>query len=181
MSAASAAVDAVELDKQSESAKSAKRGRKPIVLAAMLVLVAAGAGGWTWMQRSADHAANPVHEARKPLYVPLEPFTVNLQESRGDRFAQIGVTLQYEDPSIEERVKDNLPAIRNNVLMLLSSKQVEDLLSPEGKAHLADEIRERTGAALIAEPVHGAASVSAAAREAANPIRAVLFTQFIVQ
>ena len=153
-----------------------RAGMKLAIIAAGIVLAAASAGGaWSWMHHDAN--ANPAAR-RKPLFSALETFTVNLQEARGDRFAQIGVTLEYEDPELENRIKDRLPALRNNILMLLSSKHVDDLLTPEGKLQLAREIQDRSAQALGFEP---AAAASGAKGAASNPVRAVLFSQFIVQ
>lgn len=171
--------------KTAEAGKEKAKGGKGKMLAALatVLLVACGAGGGTWffMQRSA-HAA-PAHEKpeppKKPLFSALEPFTVNLQEPRGDRFAQIGVTLQFEDPEIEVAIKDRLPALRNNILMLLASKRVDDLLTPQGKQELAVEIQARSNDALgFQAPAHGASAPKGAA---SAPVRGVLFSQFIVQ
>jgi flagellar FliL protein len=59
-----------------------------------------------------------------------------------------GVTLQFEDPSVDVKIKDRLPAVRNEILLLISSKQIDELLSTEGKQKLAQEIRLRTGRSL---------------------------------
>ncbi len=140
---------------------------------------------------SAEPLPKPLPKAN---FTNLEPFTVNLQDPRGERFAQIGVTLELDDPKSENEIKDRMPAIRNNILMLLSSKQIEELLSPEGKVLLAQEIRDQAGRALgfaPAPPAEAASAASAASVASAtarqgknmrqNPIRGVLFSQFIVQ
>ena len=162
-------------DAGAPAAPAGRKGGKLVVMAAALLLAAGAAGGaWAWMHRDAHPAPPP---PRTPLFSALEPFTVNLQEPRGDRFAQIGITLQYEDPEMEVRIKDRLPAVRNNVLMLLSAKHVDELITPEGKLQLANEIQVRSAMALGFEPPAAAASAPAHP----NPIRAVLFSQFIVQ
>ena len=68
------------------------------------------------------------------------PFTVNLADKDVDRFAQIGISLEIEDPKIADQLKAYMPAIRGNILMLLSHKVAADLLSREGKLQLAKEI-----------------------------------------
>ncbi|MGZ5179102.1 MAG: flagellar basal body-associated FliL family protein [Ramlibacter sp.] len=141
-------------DAKPESAP--KKSKKLLVVApAVLLLAGGGAGAWYFLgHKAADgddaaeaSVAKQKHEA-KPLFTTLDPFTVNLQDPRGERFAQIGVTLQFEDPKVEMLVKDRMPAVRNDILMLISSKQIEDLLSMEGKQKLAQEIRLRAGRAL---------------------------------
>jgi flagellar protein FliL len=155
------------------------------ILAGALLLAAGGAGGAWYATREvpAAQAAQPsaVQKApNKPLFTTLEAFTVNLQDPRGERFAQIGVTLQFDDPDTEVAIKDHLPSIRNDILMLISSKQVEELLSLEGKQQLAQQIRLRAGRALGVELPEPGASASKTPTPP-NPIRQVLFSQFLVQ
>jgi hypothetical protein len=53
------------------------------------------------------------------------------------------------------KIKDRLPAVRNEILLLISSKEIDDLLTTEGKQKLAQEIRVRTARSLgveVAEP-----------------------------
>lgn len=177
----------------------APKKKLPLILVACVVLAGAGGGGWYfWQQREANASAQqgkaePKRAPKKQLYIALEPFTVNLQDPMGDRFAQIGVTLQVEDPSVETDLKERLPSVRNQILILISSKRIGDLLTPEGKQTLAREIRQHTGHALglpgaghapaPAPPPTFAAAPAAQAKppEPENPIKDVLFSQFIVQ
>ena len=204
----------------------AKSGNKLILIVGLGVLLAAGGAGGAWFalggQNKGGNEAKVEEKkpAKKPLFTTLEPFTVNLQDPRGERFAQIGVTLQFEDPEVEMTLKDRLPAVRNAILLLISSKQIDDLLSTAGKQQLAQQIRFQAARAMgvaVSEPVAAApapavpasaaaplpsdpsvsqavpaatlaaAPVVVAAAPAAkvatveNPIRDVLFSQFIVQ
>ena len=79
-----------------------------------------------------------------PTFVPLDPFTVNLADKEVDRFAQIGITLEVADPKFADQLKAYMPAIRNNVLIVLSHKTSAELLSGEGKEKLAREIRRES-------------------------------------
>ncbi|MBE7939217.1 MULTISPECIES: flagellar basal body-associated FliL family protein [Ramlibacter] len=198
----------------SDAATPPKKKSKLLLIALGTLLLAGGAAGTTWYVMGGSHheaAAEKKEPPKKPLYTTLETFTVNLQDPRGERFAQVGVTLQFEDPELEMKIKDRLPAIRNEILLLLSSKEMEDLLSVEGKQQLAEQIRERSALALgipvvqhnytrVPPAMAAASAASGAAAPAAlaaaetpkaeggtkvagveNPIRGVLFSQFIVQ
>jgi flagellar FliL protein len=201
-------------DAKPESAPPKKS--KTLLLVALLGLALAGGGGagaWYFLgtKDAGDDEEAPVakkHEA-KPLFTTLDPFTVNLQDPRGERFAQIGITLQFEDPTLEMKIKDRLPAVRNDILLLISSKEIDDLLTTEGKQKLAQEIRVRTARSLgveVAEPEpaeekprtekvakddgdHDEADEKPKAKARrkkkkdlpVNPITQVLFSQFIVQ
>jgi len=50
-----------------------------------------------------------------PTFMPIENMVVNLADPGGDRFAQIGITLELEDAKTAEQVKQYLPAIRSAI------------------------------------------------------------------
>jgi flagellar FliL protein len=39
------------------------------------------------------------------VFVPLEPFTVNLADREAERYAQIGMTLEIEDAKVGDQIK----------------------------------------------------------------------------
>ena len=178
-----------------------------IILAAVLVLVLVGGGaafmllkkkpveeGEDGADQAEEHApkakAKP-HSDHPPTFVPLDPFTVNLADKDVDRFAQIGITLQVEDPKFADQVKAFMPAIRSNVLMVLSHKTATELLTREGKDQLAKDImREAVRPMGIevddedeAEPAADAPKKKKKKKKntVENPISQVLFSNFIVQ
>jgi flagellar protein FliL len=125
------------------AAKPAKKSRKGLTIAlATLVLVGAGGGGtWWWMHRDAGAAnASAPPPSRPPVFMNLDPFTVNLLEEDGEHYLQTSIVFQVSDEKAVETMKSYLPVIRNRVLMLLSSKRPSDLSSPAGKAKLVEEL-----------------------------------------
>lgn len=177
-----------------------------IILAAVLVLVLGG-GGAAFMllkkkpaedgeegdQAAQDHAPKAKAKPKSdhpPTFVPLDPFTVNLADKDVDRFAQIGITLEVEDPKFAEQIKAYMPAIRSNVLMVLAHKTAVELLTREGKEKLAKDImRESVRPMGIEledeeeEPPADAPKKKKKKKKAAveSPITQVLFSNFIVQ
>lgn len=137
-----------------------------IVAVLALVVVGGGAAAVLLMKKNAHAEAGeegdehdaPAEKAAKPkehksdghppTFVPLDPFTVNLADKDADRYAQVGINLQVEDPKLGDEIKNYMPAIRNGILLILSHKSSEDLLSPEGKQKLAEEIRRETARAM---------------------------------
>jgi flagellar FliL protein len=116
-----------------------------IIGAVLLLLIAGGAGAWFLLGSKAnygdEHAAAKAAAAKPPVFMALEPFTVNLQMEEGvQQFLQIGMTLQVADQSQSDLIKLYLPQVRSRVLMLLSSKKASDILTVEGKKHLAGEV-----------------------------------------
>lgn len=197
-----------------------KKGKKKliVILAAVLLLALAGGGAAMVMMKkkaAAEAAAaeedgegdasgtTATAEKRKhdpknpPVFVPLEPFVVNLADKESDRYAQVGVTLEVDAPKFAEEMKAYMPAIRNGILMVLSHKTSGQLLSREGKLALAREIMREaalpmgieTGDDEAAEPEAEAADgddekPKKKKRKKAsvdNPIKAVHFSNFIVQ
>lgn len=107
---------------------------------------AAEDGGGKEASKTAKHGKD--EHAAPPAFVPLEPFVVNLADRDAERFAQIGITLQVDDPKLADQFKVYMPAIRNSVLMILSHKTSEELLTQEGKEKLASEIRREAARAM---------------------------------
>ncbi|QPF73105.1 flagellar basal body rod protein [Roseateles sp. DAIF2] len=172
-----------------------------IILVVVLLLVLGGGAALLLLKKkpaSEDgedgHAEAPVsHAAAKPgtppVFVPLDPFTVNLADKEVDRFAQVGVTLEVVDAKFAEQLKAYMPAIRSNVLMVLSYKTSAELLSREGKEKLAREIMRESvrpmGIELDDEDEDEASDApkkkKKKRRQVQSPVTNVLFSSFIVQ
>ncbi|TFW26239.1 flagellar basal body-associated protein FliL [Duganella callida] len=151
-----------------------------IILAVVLLLGAAGGGAaWFFMHGKADAEEHDEAPAKKkkskkpagpPKYVPIEPFTVNLQpgESGADQYLQLAITLQVENEEEETNIKANMAKVRSRMLLLLSSKHAAELSTPEGKVQLAKEI-----ITTLKDPFED--------RGSPQEIEDVLFTSFIIQ
>lgn len=198
----------------------AKGGKKKliIIIVAVLVLLGGAGGGFMFLQhkKAAEAAAaeeggeeadgghgskakgkeakRPEKDAKAaapPAFVALEPFTVNLSDKDTDRFAQVGLSLQIEDPKVADEIKAYMPAIRNAVLMILSHKTSQELLSTEGKEKMADEIRRETARAMgyeVEDPEEESVEEEAPKKKKKkrraplyNPIVQVHYSNFIVQ
>jgi flagellar protein FliL len=178
-----------------------------IILAAVLVLVLGGGAaafmllkkkpvedGDDGAEQTEEHAPKAKAKPKSdhpPTFVPLDPFTVNLADKDVDRFAQIGITLEVEDPKFAEQIKAYMPAIRSNVLMVLSHKTAAELLTREGKQKLAKDIMREAvrpmGIELDDEDEEAATTADAPKKKkkkkksVESPITQVLFSNFIVQ
>ncbi len=68
------------------------------------------------------------------VYLPLDPpFVVNLENSPQARFLQVSMEVMAKAPEAIDDVKKHMPAIRNSLLLLLSSQSYETLSTVEGK------------------------------------------------
>lgn len=160
------------------------RGKRLLLVVVVIGLLAAlGFGGWVYLQkRNADLMLSMGEEEEeedeyipqgKPTYLPLDGMTVNLADPGGDRVAQLGVTLVVVNEAEMERVKAYMPSIRSGILLLLSQRSADELLSREGKDKLAADILESTLSHFPRKQRQKG--------QAAKPVTAVLFTSFIVQ
>ncbi len=91
------------------------------------------------------------------MYHKLEPFTVNLVGMT--QVVQVVVTLKLASPEIDPKVSLYLPAIRNQMILLLSSKTAEDLQTVEGKSKLIAESKVAVNKALETKPQSGVTDV----------------------
>lgn len=171
-----------------------------IIVVAVLVLVLVGVAALLLLKKKPaededgeeEQVEAVSHSAPKsdtpPVFVPLDPFTVNLSDKDVDRFAQIGITLEVADAKFADQLKAYMPAIRSNVLMVLSHKTSVELLTLEGKEKLAREIMRESvrpmGIELEAEDEDsGDAPQKKKKKKRAvqSPVTQVLFSSFIVQ
>ena len=195
------------------AAPTAPKGKKKlIVIVAMVLLLALGGGGVLFMMKKqaaaaatadeegggsevAHTAAAKTHKA-PPTFVPLDPFVVNLADRDGERYAQVGLTLEVDDPKFGDEMKNYMPAVRNAILMILAHKTSQQLLGREGKEALAEEImREAVRPMGIEIDLPDAAEKPAAEahadapkkkrkkknQEPHNPVQRVHFSSFIIQ
>jgi len=193
----------------------AAKGKKKllvIVAAALLVVLAGGGAAVVYLKKQAaaaaaaaeadDEDAAPAaankHKGgtpQLPTFLPLEPFVVNLADKDADRYAQIGITLEIDDPKVADQLKAYMPAIRNGILMVLAHKTSTELLQRSGKVALAGEIMREAVRPLDIELDEAPEPAKAADDEADdtpkkkkrrkpavhNPVRHVHFSNFIVQ
>jgi flagellar FliL protein len=175
-----------------------KKGRSKklliIVLASVLVLGAAGGGALFYIKKKqaaemeaegeefAEEGSTAKAKAKgsrrdlavKPVFVPLDLFTVNLADRDADRYAQVTITLELRDEKSAEMVKNHMPVIRNYILMTLSYKTAAELLERDGKKRLAQELNREIARALglqVAEEPGAAPAAAPAGEDGAPPPR----------
>jgi flagellar FliL protein len=132
-------------DKKPAAEPSAAKPKKKLLLIAAAVVVAsalAGGGVWYFMKGkpAGDEEKSNKTVSTVPIFVPLDPFTVNLQREQGDQVLQVGLSLKIYNADLPEKVKAAMPEIRSSLLLLLSSKHASELVSVAGKKKLANEI-----------------------------------------
>lgn len=145
--------------------------KKLLMLFAGAVLAVGGASGgaaWYFTQVKAEVGPHGKPKLGPPVFVPLEPFTVNLQPENGEQFLQVSMTLQVVGTEQKALIDDNLPKVRSRILLLLSGKKASEVNTVEGKKELSKEIVEQ-----LRRPFD--------VKGPPQDISDVLFTAFIIQ
>lgn len=184
-----------------EAAPPAKKSKKMLILIVLVVvllgLIAGGAFMLLGKKKAAadgeeEEVAEETHAAAKkwpafdpskpPVFMPLEPFTVNLQPENGEQFLQVVASVRVIDMTVGDTVKTFMPQIRHEVLSLLAGKKASEITTPEGREDLAEEMKEIMNDVLGWEPApKKKGKKKAAEEEEVGPVVSVFFTQFIVQ
>ena len=179
-----------------------------IIIGVVVAVLVIGGGAAAWFISSRSHGdgeeggekvAHKEKDTPKvaPTFLPMENMVVNLADPGGDRFAQIGITLEVDDAKTAELVKQYLPTIRSGILMLVSQRTSSELLQREGKEKLANDVlrevsrplgysgpteRERERERARDREADDEDDRPARRRaEPRNPVRRVLFSNFIIQ
>ena len=83
-------------------------------------------------------------EAKASVYYAIDPPAGRQLRGRrgGVRFLQISMTVMAHDEKAVESVTKNIPLIRNNLLLLMSNRDYQSMMSREGKEKLRQEALE---------------------------------------
>ena len=195
------------------AAKPAKSKKLLIIGAVVLLLVVAGAAA-AWLLTSrhtpddqdGEHAtASAAKPVVAPTFLPMDTMVVNLADPGGERFAQIGISLELVDSKTADTLKQFMPSIRSSILLLVSQRSSDELLQLQGKEQLARDILVEVSRPLgfkvpgktppaAARRARGDAEGDAALdgedadeqpaprrKQAASPVRKVHFSSFIIQ
>ncbi len=142
-----------------------------MAVAGVLLLGGGGAGAWLLLgKKNADQpgAEAKVAPKKMPVFVDLDMFTVNLKDKDDERFMQVKLVAEVKDAPAGEMLKTLMPSVRNEILLLLGSKQAGEVATREGKEKLAQEIVASANKVLEGTP-------------AAKSVEGVNFTHLIVQ
>jgi len=163
------------------TARPAKKKKVWTYVVSAAVLAAASAGGyWYYMQgQSETHkqqgtgaAVESKHSdsGKAPaIYFSLQPaFVVNLEDTESMRYMQVDLDIMARNQSAIEDAKNNMPRIRNALLMLFGQQHAFDLSTRSGKEALQAKALVEIQRVLTEETGHPG-------------IEAVYFSSFVIQ
>ena len=139
-----------------EPPKKSKKKLLIIILAAV-VLIGGGVGYVMWSKgqeeakrKQAELEATPEYQLKKqmefrkenkpPRFIKMDEFTVNLPGRGGEHYLQTAIVLRTGDADTEGKIKNFLPVIRDKIILVLSSRTMQELATVDGKNAMAKEI-----------------------------------------
>jgi flagellar FliL protein len=155
-------------EEQIEAEKPPKKKRKwllPIIIIAVIA-IAGGIGAFIFFTKPGDDnvATKETKKVEEGAMFALEPFVVNLADPAGMRFLRTVTYLELADPAITETAMARTPQIRNAIIMILTVKTPVEVIIPEGKMQLKNEIKTAVNEIL-----------------GENAVRDVFLTDFVIQ
>jgi flagellar protein FliL len=102
------------------------------------------------------------------IYYAIDPpLVVNFEEGSAVRFLQITMEIMAHDQKAIDSVQKSIPLIRNNLLLLMSNRNYQTMMSREGKEKLRQEALTEVRAVQK--------------KEGGPDVDDLLFTSFVVQ
>lgn len=95
---------------------------------------------------------------------PMEPFIVNIYDGQELRYLKVKVEMEMANPAIKPELEGRLAPIRDAILVVLTTKTLQDIQDVQGKNQLREEIL-----------------VSVSKIIAQGKVTKVYFTDFVVQ
>ena len=166
-------LDVTEGDKGSEGGGSKKL---IIIIAAVVLLIGAAAAAFFLMGGDSEEPAEGeageeqvIEEKGPAIYVGVpNAITANLPGTGKSRTVQIKMAFLVRSEEAKQNIKLHMPQLKNDVLMLVSQKNADDLKLPEGRRKLQQEALatvQKTLTDLVGEPT----------------VEKVLFVSFVMQ
>lgn len=148
-----------------------------IIVLLLLLLIIGGLVAYFLLSNNSDEAQPQEQKQEKvvkkkkvsdmaevgPIY-PLDQFIVNLVSNNADRYLKCKISFELDSPDLQQEIDKKLPAIRDIIINILSSKTVEEIQTAKGKDKLKEEIKRKVNEILTT-----------------GEIRHVYFTEFVIQ
>jgi len=140
-----------------QEAEKPKSKKMLFIIIGVVVLLIAAVGGYMYMKSSEEARKIQEAEAKRPenilkkqlterkqnappIYIPLDEMIVNLPGRGGEHYLQAKIVLRTNDSATEGKIKSFMPVIRDKIITVLSSRQMQELATVEGKVMMAREI-----------------------------------------
>jgi len=151
--------------KEGEEEKPKKSKLKLIIIGVLILFLGAGGFfGYSKYKKANENKAEK--EEQVSIIIPMKSFIVNLFDKKGIGKRYLKISMEIEVGKEEDKLKidNNIPQLRDTVLILLSSQTLKDINTMEGKLELKHAILLRMNQIL-----------------GKKTVRRIYFTEFVVQ
>ena len=151
--------------KENHEEKPKKSKLKLIIIVGLVLLL--GVGGFIGYSKYKKANGNKADkEEQVSIIIPLKSFVVNLFDKKGigKRYLKISMELEVGSEEDRTKVENNVPRLRDTVLILLSSQTLKEINTMEGKLELKNAIILRMNQIL-----------------GNRTVQRIYFTEFVVQ
>jgi len=167
----------LELDLEEDEEVEASGGSKKMLIIIIVAVVLIGGGAAAFFLLGGDGGdetedkvtADEVVEKGPPIYVGVpNAITANLPGATKNRTVQIKMSFLVRSEEAKQNIKQHMPQLKNDVLMLVSQKNADDLKLPTGRQKLQEEALttvQKTLTDLVDDPT----------------VEKVLFVSFVMQ
>ena len=119
-----------------------------LIVLIVLVLSVGGIGAWLYMSKGNEggdsaeaHGGGATKEVKPLLYQTMVPeFVVNFGPGSKVRYLQVDLQVSTRDEKAIEAVNTYRPVLRNDILVLLSGTNYEELIQRSGKEALQKKL-----------------------------------------
>ena len=116
-------------------------------------------------KEASDEESDNEQPTADAVLFPLDTFYANISGEGEIRYLKVTMTLELLDNKGIDYLKKNLPKVRDNILILLSSKTIQDLSSTQGKQLIKNQIKAHINLLL----------------KSVSNVKDIYFTEFIIQ
>jgi flagellar FliL protein len=143
-----------------------KKSKLKLIIIVGLVLLLGVAGFIGYSKYKKANGNKPEKKERVSIIIPLKSFVVNLFDKKGigKRYLKISMELEVGSEEDRTKVENNVPRLRDTVLILLSSQTLKEINTMEGKLELKNAIILRMNQIL-----------------GNRTVQRIYFTEFVVQ
>lgn len=166
-----------EKEKVEETPPQEKKKKSPLMLIIIIVIALAvigGGGAVTYIMMKGDGDKEKQTEEQQPKeevqpdtlgpIVTLDSFIVNLAGAGGRNYLKVEIALELSNEQLPVEIENKKPQVNDAILMILSTKTFENVITSEGKLLLKNELLTRLNSVLNT-----------------GVIKNVYFTSFVVQ
>jgi flagellar protein FliL len=97
-------------------------------------------------------------------FTPLKTFIVNLANAGGRRYLKVRLELELSNKEVKRELNMRLPEVRDQIVLVLSSKTYQQIQGVAGKTVLREELAERANSVLKT-----------------GKVKKIYFSEFVVQ